>query len=337
MTATPEPDFQALRARQLELVVRGDRNAALLEAGRALETGLSLADFVFEVLAPVQSQIGLLWQDGRITTEQEHIATNIAEILLTLAASRHTPANTGANLVLCLADRDHHNLPARMIAELLRLDGHRVTFLGAPRPGPSLTTMLEKLRPDAVVLSCSLAMNLPGLRALADTAHESGIAVLGGGRGFAGEPARARRLGLDAHAAQLDEVEDALARMSGMAPAPAPAPSDRAQQHDELAAARGPLVEELMERIRWRADPLLPRPLRDPRILRDYTTNLMRFLEAAVLCDDRILTDYTAWLGARFATLRASPALLPTILDITHERLALDTPIAARTVARTRG
>lgn len=335
MSSETVVDLAALREQQLALAIRGDRHGALREAGRALDLGATLPEFVFDVLAPVQSQVGLLWQSRRITTAQERMATEIAEILLTLAASRQTPGTGGANLVLCVADREHHNLPARMIAELLRLQGHRVTFLGSARPGPSLSRLFQRLAPDAIVLSCSLAMNLPALTALAQAAHDEGVPVLGGGRGFDGEPARAQRVGLQAHAAQIADVDPALERIVGV-PLIAPAPADdRQREHAALAAGRVRLTEELVVRALRQAGSVLPRHFRDPRVLRELLTNLLRFVEAAVLCDDRIYGDYVAWLEARLHVQHAPAALLPALLDVVRERLAPESPLAARLVGGT--
>lgn len=328
MTAAATDGLQAIRARHLELLVRGDRHTALREAAKLVEDGMPLERFVLGVLAPVQAQVGLRWQRGELSTTQERMATEVAEILLTLAAARRVPADDGAHLAMCVADREHHNLPARMVAELLRDLGHRVAFLGTPGPRSGLQELLARVRPDALVVSCSLAMNLPDIRRLTGIAHEAGIPVVCGGAAFAGVAPRARRRGGDALATLVGEVGDRAASAAGSPLTPA-ADDERALQHDDLAASRLPLTAELTDRMLWHATPLLPRNLRTARALRGHVANLMRFIETATLVDDAVLGDYAAWLAGRMQALRADPAAVPTLLHIARERLAPDTPAAA--------
>jgi methanogenic corrinoid protein MtbC1 len=320
-----------VRARHLELLLRGDRHTVLREAAQLLERGIALEDFVLDVLSPLQAEIGQRWQDGKVSTADERAATEIAEILLTMAAARRRPSTDGARLVMCVADREHHNLPARMIAELLRDQGHAVTFLGSPRPQAGLEALLRQLQPDAVVLSCSLTMNLPGAVALAATAHDAGVPVVGGGTAFGGRPARAGRLGVDGLALRVAEVHDRVAA-AARGPLTPPPGDERAEQHAELVAAREPLVAELADRLLWKALPLIPHPLRSARPLRGYVGDFMRFVEAAVLTDEHVLTDYVRWLSARLTTLRAEPELVPTLLTLTRDRLVIDLPAAGDVV-----
>ncbi len=326
-------ELDALRDRQLRLLAGGEYRQALQEAAVALEQGVSLEDFVLGVLAPVQLQVGLRWQAGSISTEQERRATEVADILLTMASARRGSVSGGANLVMCVADREHHNLPARMVAELLRDEGHHVTFLGAARPKQPLTDLLLRLNPDALVVSCSLAMNLPGVLAITDVAHQAGVPVIAGGQGFGGLAARADRVAADGHAVRVAEVVDRVraAADGGLRARP---DDDRALQHVDLVAARAPLCAEITDRLLWRATPLLPRALRTARPLRAHVENLMRFVEAATLVDDEVLVDYTGWLTRRWGSLRADPAAVPTLLAVTRDRLAPDAPVAAAAVHR---
>ena len=68
--------------------------------------------------------------------------------------------------------------------------------------------------------------------------------------------------------------------------------------------------------------------------------NIIAVVEAAVLTDEHVLTDYVRWLSARLTTLRAEPELVPTLLALTRDRLIIDLPAAgdvvdAATVSRT--
>ena len=68
-------------------------------------------------------------------------------------------------LVACV-EGEMHDLPARMVADVLDLAGYDVRFLGANVPAESFPGMLAQFRPDVLALSVTVA---PNLRALAAT------------------------------------------------------------------------------------------------------------------------------------------------------------------------
>ncbi len=328
MTAATTP-LSELRERILPFALAGDRRSALREAVAVVEQGVSLSDFVLEVLAPIQVEVGAAWERGEIHHSQEKLATELAEILLTIAAGRSEPEPSGLKFVVCVADSEHHNLPARMVAELMRAEGHAVTFLGMPSARAGLGRLMRMVEPDAVVISCSLAMNLPGVVGLAGVAHEVGLPVIVGGAGFSASESRALTVGGDRYAGTIAEL-GALARDrgdTGFAPGPA---SARAIEWSELVRARRQIATESAERLMWFSGPVIPRSLRTPKALNERFTDLLRFVEAAALVDDHILIDYAQWLaGHHAATLRSDPeftvAMLKTVRDQTDNLY----PIAA--------
>jgi hypothetical protein len=153
------------------------------------------------------------------------------------------------------------------------------------------------------------------------------VPVVGGGAAFGGRPSRAGRLGIDAYAARVADVQEHVERAAGGPFAPPPG-DERAEQHADLVRSREPLVAEISDRLLWKGLALLPHPLRSARPLRRHVGDLMRFVEAAVLTDEHVLEDYVAWLDARMGTLRADPELVPLLLTLVRDRLALDLPVA---------
>ena len=106
-------------------------------------------------------------------------------------------------MVAC-AEGDWHSLPAQMFAEMLRAEGFAVAFLGASTPADHVAAFLSRQRPDALAVSCNLALFFGGVTRLADAAHRHDIPVLAGGRALGRDPRRAARLGADAWAAGID-------------------------------------------------------------------------------------------------------------------------------------
>lgn len=315
----------------VEVLGRGDRRAALRHAMRLLDGGCTVADLVLGLLAPAQAAL-----DERTDGAGEHtgLAAEVADTVLTVAASHRTEAPDRGRLVLCVADREHHNLPPRMVAELLRVMGFQVMFLGTPRDPVGIVPLLQRYGADALFVSCSLTMNLPAILPLTAAAHGAGLPVLVGGNAFGDSPARAGRLGADAWVASLEDTGDALARVAGQPPALPDA--DAVLAHGELVAMRDLLVRELSERVAGELSHLLPRALREPRALRRYLQDLLLFVEAAVLCDPRILVDYVHWLVGRNAAEGGHPQGVRAVVSLLEQRMTIDVPPCAEALAAAR-
>jgi methanogenic corrinoid protein MtbC1 len=323
--------LEDLRRRLLPLALAGDRRNCLREAVAVIEQGVPLADFVLEVLAPIQVEVGNAWARGEIQHQQEKLATEIAEILLTIASGRTQRTATGLKLVVCVADGEHHNLPARMVAELLRAEGHAVTFLGMPTPRAELGRLMAMVEPDAVVISCSLSMNLPGVVGLAGVAHNVGLPVIVGGAAFSGSPSRAPTVGADGYARTVNDVgELGQVRADRLASGPA---GERATEWSALVPMRRQIAVESTEQLIWFSSPLIPRPLRAPGALIKPFSDLLRFVEAATLVDDHVLIDYARWLTGHHArTLRADPDFTVAMLTTLRDQLESSAPVAASAV-----
>lgn len=322
--------------RFISLLERHDKRSAIAEALTLMEGGMSLSDLVLGVLAPAQLEVGRRWQDGRWTPAQEAVATDIADTVLAVASSQTPTTGDRGRLVVCVAEREHHNLPARMVSELLRASGFFVVFIGTPNVTPSFGSFLQTFAADALILSCSLAMNIPGAVPLMVTAHRAGIPVIAGGHGFGTDEVRATRAGADAWAGTIEGVGTALDRIRAERP-PLATPSVDLTQQQELAAIRRQLVAELADRIDYQSGHLLPKGLRSRRRLHDDLRNLLLFLEASVLCDDRILAEYAEWMQQRIMSQQGDPRLMPTILGTLESRLGPDLPAAVEPLRRARG
>lgn len=194
---------QALvREKLWEAVVDCDEYAAVTTVYAAVDAGMEPEDILLDVIAWVQRKIGIEWAANRITVAQEHAASAINDrVIATLSqhpASRST-VEAGRVTVACV-DGEWHALPARLLAETLRLRGWQVDFLGAQVPTPHLIAHLHERGPDAVALSCSIPTGLPTAHAAITACQAAGVAVLVGGAAFGADGRYAAQLGADAWA-----------------------------------------------------------------------------------------------------------------------------------------
>jgi B12 binding domain len=135
------PHFLAL------VEARAATDAAAL-AVRQLELGYRPDQVIVDLLAAAQEEVGRRWHQGTWSVADEHQATAVTDAALYgVSAAADAPRSTRGTAAVVCALGDWHTLPARMAAELLRLDGWDVVFLGGSLPAADLTRWLSDARP----------------------------------------------------------------------------------------------------------------------------------------------------------------------------------------------
>jgi methanogenic corrinoid protein MtbC1 len=198
-----DSDRDAVEA-YLQQAVHGDGRVGVRLALDLIDNGVPSSDVIVNLLAAAQREVGERWLANRWNVAEEHLASGVSQKALDAVA--HTivpPASTGLIVVAC-AEGDWHSLPAQMFAELLRVEGFAVAFLGASTPADQVAAFLSRQRPDALAVSCNLPLFFGGLTRLVDAAHRHAIPVLAGGQALGRAPRRAACLGADAWAPGID-------------------------------------------------------------------------------------------------------------------------------------
>jgi methanogenic corrinoid protein MtbC1 len=189
----------------LTTILAGDRGAAIAAARRAFDAGG--VEYLYEsVIEPALSRVGQLWYEDRITVADEHLATAVAEAAIAaLYPSFPWPARGGAKAVVACAQEEHHTIGARMVADLLALDGWDDVFLGGDVPVESLVAKVVALDADVVALSVTLTHHLPFLNEAVERlrARAASAKIVVGGRAMT---EHAAPLGVDAVAHRAAEV-----------------------------------------------------------------------------------------------------------------------------------
>ncbi len=175
------PSYIAAILAASERAERGRRpRTQLSEAHAALGLGPCLDD----VLLPAMQQVGLWWQTGRCTVEDEHLTTEAARAWLeTLTSSAPEPART-ATLVLACGPTDLHTIGLEALCVLLRYERWSCRLLGARTTLPALAAAVHATGAKAVVivshLSSGRARAVESMRA----ADRDGIKVFYAGNAF---------------------------------------------------------------------------------------------------------------------------------------------------------
>ncbi|MFJ5048436.1 B12-binding domain-containing protein [Streptomyces sp. NPDC088719] len=318
-------------------VSAGDERVAIELVLGLLDEGTDPESVLLDVIARVQARVGEEWAAARIDVAQEHAATAINDRAVaavgTHPAARAT-AGRGRITVACV-DGEWHGLPARLLAEVLKLRGWQVDYLGAQVPTPHLIAHLHGTRADAVALSSSIATRLPTAHAAITACQAIGVPVLVGGAAFGPEGRYAKLLGADAWAPDARTAADHLAQ------GPLPRPEPDHQQFDDLphltdqeytlvARNRAPLVRSVYTAL----EDAFPAMRSYDDLQRERTAedlaHIVEFLATALYLDDEeLFTGFITWT-AQILVARGVPARsLPPALNLLAHELK-DFPRAAR-------
>lgn len=313
-------------------VLNGDEFGAVAVAFGALDDGADPEQVLLDVIAAVQHRVGAEWAAGRITVAQEHTATAINErVVAAIAhrpADRHSARPQGHVTVACV-DGEWHQLPARLLAEVLRLRGWQVDFLGAQVPTPHLIAHLREHGPDAVLLSSSIPTRLAVAHNAVIACQSVGLPVLAGGAAFGADGRYARLLGANGWAADARAAAVLLADNRFRTPTIAfrqaidDLPHLADQEYTAVSVQSAELTGTTMASLeqRWPA-------LRDYTALqRQHTTDdvghIIEFLVAALYVDDQdLFSDFIAWTGEILMARGVPRASLLPALDILTTRLS---------------
>ncbi|AIA01288.1 B12-binding domain-containing protein [Streptomyces noursei] len=330
-------------SRLWEAVRAGDEYAAGTGVRDALTDGVPPETLLLDVIGGVQRRVGAEWAANRLSVAQEHAATAINERVIALLAQHPdvppVPPARGRITVACV-DGEWHALPARLLAEVLRLRGWRVDYLGAQVPAPHLIAHLHLTNPDLVALSSSLVTRLPAAHATITACQATGVPVLVGGAAFGSDGRHARQLGADAWAPDARQAAERLRRPLTRRKADHQAIDDLPHLADQeyTLAARGSrqLVREVLAGLESR----FPTLLDYDDVQRDHTAqdvaHLVEFLTAALYTDDtELFSGFLVWTADVLRARAVPPESLLPALDLL-ERALRDFPRAVGLITRSR-
>ncbi|MFD8522671.1 B12-binding domain-containing protein [Streptomyces capillispiralis] len=329
MSGTRAP-AAALRDRLWQAVLEGSEYDAVDVVRDGLGTGWDEEGLLLDVVAAVQEKIGAEWAANRIGVAQEHAATAINERVITAlvhgpASGRPSPPARGRVTVACVAG-EWHAFPARLVAEVLRLRGWRVDYLGAQTPTPHLVAHQHQTYSDAVLLSGSIPTHLPAAHTAITACQAVGVPVLAGGSAFGEDGRFARLLGADAWAADARGaaavLEAGLPRPTAVRQAVDDLPHLVDQEYTMVVQSRSRLVREVLTGLESRFP--ATRGYSDAQRERtaEDLVHIVDFLATALYLDDaELFTGFLAWTAGVLSARGVPERSLVAGLDVLAERL----------------
>ncbi|GAA0806620.1 cobalamin B12-binding domain-containing protein [Spirilliplanes yamanashiensis] len=323
-TIGPGLDRPGLSDEYLGLLGDGDEYGAVELALGLLGAGVPPERILLDLIAPTQAKVGELWAANAWSVAREHAATAISERVVAAVAARTNRRPGRGRLTVACTDGEWHALPVRILAEVLRLRGWQVDFLGANVPGPHLITHLHQTGSDVVALSCTLPTRLPRAHAAITACQAVGVPVIAGGAGFGRHGRHALLLGADAWAATAEEAADRLEH--DWPPAASGDPHSRPflgdDEYTEVVRGRGEFLAVALGRLAAAYPEALAYDERQrDATLEDYG-HIADFLAAALYVDDPdVFTDFIGWTAAVLTARGVPPAALSVGLEAYRAQL----------------
>ncbi len=151
-----------------------------------LKNSLSFPAIADEVIRPAMTEIGSLWEKGKLAVNQEHAATHaVLEALARVAPDLHRkPAKSIAVICSC-PEGELHDVGLRCLAYSLEAEGWKVRYIGANTPVADIIRVLRAERPTLLCVSVTIVRQkrklVAELNTMARTARALGsIFIIGG-------------------------------------------------------------------------------------------------------------------------------------------------------------
>lgn len=109
-------------------------------------------------------EIGELWENNKISTATEHLASAIIEAILNEIYPEITSTDkNGKKVVLTCIENEMHQIRIKMVNDVFEMNGWRTYFLGIKIPIGSLIRFTKEIQPTLLAISVSLYFHLPDL------------------------------------------------------------------------------------------------------------------------------------------------------------------------------
>lgn len=176
----------------LSALLRGDREVcrAIVEELIA-DDRLDIKSLYVNLFQHSLYEVGDLWARNMISVDVEHYATAITESLLPLLYPKIFGAeHIGRKAIVTALVNEFHQIGAKMVADIMELNGWDAYFIGANTAITDLLAAIETENPDLVALSMGLAANFPQLIATIEAVHSTRpqLPIVAGGQGFRAYP-----------------------------------------------------------------------------------------------------------------------------------------------------
>lgn len=199
-----------------ETLMTGDHRKCLAMAMDYISSPEDIEQFHRQVLQPIMYDVGILWEEGRISVAQEHLVSAVVgRVLATVSTNKIVSTRKRGKAVVTASVNEFHEIGAWMISDILELDGWEIQYLGCNTPRHDLIGLLRSFSPHLLCLSVSMPFNIDAatetIEAIREIPELDAMRIMIGGRVFNEYPALWEKCGADGYAADISAAKQ-LAR-----------------------------------------------------------------------------------------------------------------------------
>ncbi len=164
---------EILVERLFEALVNGDRGQARSIVEEAIAGGAGPALVLTNLFWPTHELIDRMHRADQLSRIGYHLSTRMLRVLIDQTAARlpRQVAN-GKTVFACCGTAEGEELGAQIAVDMLEASGFRVTFGGGGIPADEILAHVQESQPSYLVMFCSAAADLPGVRQLVDQLRE---------------------------------------------------------------------------------------------------------------------------------------------------------------------
>lgn len=171
----------------LDSLLRGDRTYCSQVIRNELKSNPPVYDLYEKLIRRSLYEIGELWENNKISTATEHLASAIIEAIMNeIYPEVISTEKTDKSVVLTCVENEMHQIGIKMVNDIFELNGWRTYFLGTNTPVDSLVRFTREIQPNLLAISVSLYFHLPDLEKMIQhiTDEFPGLKIFVGGQAF---------------------------------------------------------------------------------------------------------------------------------------------------------
>ncbi len=168
-------------------LIKGAKNECFATLEELLNKNVPIETIYTQLFQRSLYQVGEYWEMNKISVATEHMATAITEnLMIRLQPQLFSTERTGKKAVIACVANEHHQVGAKMVADIFEMNGWDGYFIGSNTPIDELIRFLESKEPDLIGLSLSIYYNLPELKNTVGKIHQHfpDLPVMVGGQAF---------------------------------------------------------------------------------------------------------------------------------------------------------
>jgi len=156
-----EDEWRDKKNQFLSYILEGDFEKALKFTKKIVKKYEDIENFYLKIIQPALYDVGNLWETGKISVAEEHLATSIVgRVMANIYILFPKTKKSKLKAIVASSPNEYHELGGRIVADFLEMDRWDVSYLGANVPEQELIKIVKKTKPKLIALSVTMPFNL---------------------------------------------------------------------------------------------------------------------------------------------------------------------------------